>query len=120
MRPFYQQLFETASMDSALAVLGEEFKPFYAEKFLVVTLAKYIRRACKGRAKNQRREDLISDAVSRGVPNTKANRRAMRKLFKEQITPRPALLNKYAQRFLGRRCSVTFQELMSFVSQPAT
>lgn len=118
MWPFYRQLFESASMELALAVLGEEFKPFYAEKFLVVTLAKYIRGACMGRAKNQRREDLISDALSRGVPNTKANRRAMRKLFKEQISPRPALLNEYAQRFLGRRCSVTFQELMTLVSQP--
>lgn len=120
MVPFYRNLFETASMDSALAILGEEFKPFYAEKFLVVTLAKYIRRGCMGRARDQRREDLISDAISRGVPNTKANRKAMRKLFKDQVTPRPALLHKYAERFLGRRCSVSFPDLMSFVSESAT
>lgn len=120
MVPFYRNLFETASMDSALAILGEEFKPFYADKFLVLTLAKYIRRGCMGRARDQRREDLISDAIGRGVPNTKANRKAMRKLFKDQVTPRPALLHEYAERFLGRRCSVTFPELMSFVSESAT
>lgn len=120
MFPFYRNLFETASMDSALAILGEEFKPFYAEKFLVVTLAKYIRWGCMGKLKMQRKEDLISDAISRGVPNTQVNRMKMRKLFKNQFTPRPALLHKYAKQFLGHPCSVTFQELMSFVSKYAT
>lgn len=117
MRPFYQKLFENESMESALAVLGDEFKPFYAEKFLVATLATYIKSECMGKSKSQRRENLISEAISQGTPNTKVNRRAIRKMFKEQVTPRPALLNKYAKNFLGRPCSVTFQELMAFVSQ---
>jgi hypothetical protein len=117
MKRFYETLFTTGSIDSAVDSVSQYFKPFYAERFLLVVLAKYIRRGCMGKAKEQRKELLITSAIEGGILSNIANRRAMRKQFKDQMTPNPSLLSRYAQIFLGHQASITFEELLEFAKE---
>lgn len=119
--PFYKELMEKRDLDAALRKLSSRFKYFHSEKMLVISMAKYIRAHCTGKGAVKRREELLTGSLQRGIANTKANRKVIRKQIKRHIQPDQGLLTKYATQFLiGKPMSVTMADIRRELSKPTT
>jgi hypothetical protein len=121
--PFYRELIETGHLDAALPKLSDRFKYFHSEKMLVISMAKYIRAHCTGKGAVKRREELLTGAFRHqpSIPNTKANRKLIRKKIKKHIEPDQELLTKYAAQFLiGKPMSVTMADIRRDLAHPST
>lgn len=114
---FYRELFESGSLDTAYSrYLSDEFKYFHCEKMLFKVVAKYIRAGCKGKTAQERRERLLTEVFSQGMEKTEHNLRSVRNKIKMGLKPDQALLDRYAKTFLvGRACSFSMQQLLSFL-----
>lgn len=115
---FYKQLLQTGNLDNAFWEIEGTFKQFHSEKMLTIVIAKYIKRQCKGTGFAERKEQLITGALARGIPRTKESLRWLRNLVKKGIRPSEALVQKYASRFLvGKEYPVTFDQIMQLVEE---
>ena len=113
---FYKSLFSTGSLDQAFGNISDMFNYYHSEKMLVIALTKYIINACKGKLKNQRKEELLSSAISGGMPNTPESLKEIRAMIKTHITPDQDLLNRYIDQFLiGKPISITIDGILDLV-----
>lgn len=114
---FFEQLFMYGDLDDSYNLhLSASFKYFHCEKMLFIVIAKYIKKACKGKSAAIRREQLMTEVFMQGMKNSKANRKAIRAKLKIGLKPDQALLDRYAQTFLvGKRCSFTMEELLAHI-----
>ncbi|MBI6853136.1 hypothetical protein YA0002_10195 [Pseudomonas cichorii] len=114
---FYRELFASRNLDAAYSrYLSDEFKYFHCEKMLFIVIAKYIRAGCEGKSAQGRRERLLTEVFSQGMEKTEDNLRSVRKKIKEGLKPDQALLDRYVKTFLvGRTCSFSMQQLLSFL-----
>lgn len=113
---FYQSLFSNGSLDQAFSDISDMFSYYHSEKMLVVALSKYIIHGCKGKLKNQRKEELLSSAISGGMPNTAESLKEIRAMIKAHITPDQDLLNRYIDQFLvSKPLSITIDEILDLV-----
>jgi hypothetical protein len=117
--PFYTQLFETSSVDEAIKALSCRFEYFHSERMFLISFARYIREKCLGKGGRARRERLLTEAFEETkLANTQKARRELRKNIKQQLEPTPALMLSYSKIFMhGRKCSVSFEEVMSEVKR---
>lgn len=116
MYPFYKKLLQSGNLHDALHEIKGTFKEFHCEKMLTIVLAKYIKFQCKGAGFRKRKEQLITDALSRDIPRTQATLRHLRKLVKENINPSELLIKKYASRFLiGKEYQVTLDQIAGLI-----
>lgn len=77
---FFNQLFTLGSIDEAYKnCLSQAFTYFHCEKMLLVTLARYIQKYCKGSGAKNRRERLMTELFMEGMPNSSANRKKNKK-----------------------------------------
>ena len=113
--PFYEAVFKGLDVVSAHEKhLVPSFKLFLSEKMLIVGLTKYVRNHCLGKGRRRRVEDLVTRAVSTGMPNTPRNRRMARRTAKQLIKPDQALVDRYEQSFLmDKKLGVTIQEILN-------
>lgn len=115
---FYQTLFQNSDLDSALAHLKEHFKQFHCEKMLAVAFAKYIKYQCKGVGWAKRKEELITGALARGIPNTAENLKSLRKQAINSIRPTDELIASYAKKFLiGKPFPATLKDILQLVNE---
>ena len=85
---------------------------------LLVTFAKYIKYQCKGVGWAKRKEELLTGALARGLPNTAENLKALRKQVKSSIRPTDELVARYAKRFLiGKQFPATLKDIMQLVNE---
>lgn len=118
MSLFYRRLLQTGNLENAFREIEGTFKQFHSEKMLTVVLAKYIKYQCKGSGFAERKELLITGALTRGIPRTQESLRRLRKLVKESIRPSEVLVQKYASRFLvGKECQITLDQIMRVVDE---
>jgi hypothetical protein len=112
--PFYEAVFKGLDVVSAHEQhLAPDFKLFLCEKMLLVGLTKYVRNYCIGKGGKKRIEDLLTQAVAGGLPNTPKNRRLARRTAKQRIKPDQALIDKYMQTFLiGKKVDVTIKQIV--------
>lgn len=119
MIPFYRVLLQQGSLQNAIQEIDEHFELFHCEKILAITLARYIKTACKGSALKGRTEGLISEALAAGIPRSKQSLKLLRQFFRANLQPSDALVRRYAERFLiGKSFSVSLEEIMRLVDQP--
>lgn len=116
---FYKALFLGGDLLAAQQTyLGDPFKLFHAERFLVIALCRYIRNACKGKGAAERRERLLTEVLLAGRARTSHNMRLIRRQIKQLVKPGDQLLNQCARRFLlGKPCPFTIEELEKFVEE---
>lgn len=113
---FYQAIFKQRSIDEAYEHVSNMFEYYHCEKMLITTLGKYILKYCKGRTKDDRKENLITRAIEGGIEPTNENLKNLRNIIKDQIKPKQELLNKYIQIFLiGKPIKVTMDDILSLV-----
>lgn len=118
---FYKALFDESSIDSAHEKVSDIFKYYHSEKMLVIVLGKYILQKCKGRTKNERKERLITEAITGGIEPTKENLKELRKLIKEHMSPDQELLDRYVQTFLiGKALNITMDDILDLVEASYT
>ena len=112
--PFYEAVFKGLDVVSAHEQhLAPDFKLFLCEKMLLVGLTKYVRNYCMGKGGKKRIEDLLTQAVAAGLPNSPKNRRLARRTAKQRIKPDQALIDKYMQTFLiGKKVDVTIKQIV--------
>lgn len=113
---FYRELFISGVLIPYERYLEPHFSYFHCERVLFEAIARYIQKGCKGKSGKERRERLLTEMFMTGIPNTKQNRRVMRRQIKAKLKPGPEILDRYARTFLaGKPCSFDFDELLSFV-----
>lgn len=94
----------------------DQVRVFHCEEMLAVVLAKYINQAGIGRQLERRKEELVTTAIQDGVPNTRTNRRLLRKRAKKLITPTEDLIQRYRPTFLaGKQPGFTIAQLKKLV-----
>ena len=116
---FYRSLFTDGEVSAAFEKsLGLPFKVFYAERFLVIALCKYILKHCKGKGVDERRERLLTEVLTAGKLAKKPNLPQLRKQIKEGIRPDQDTVNRFAHTFLlGRPCPFTIDQLLNAVEK---
>jgi hypothetical protein len=112
--PFYEAVFRGLDVVSAHEQhLAPDFKLFLCEKMLLVGLTKYVCNYCMGKGRKKRLEELLTQAVAGGLPNTLENRRIARRTAKKHIRPDQALIDRYTQTFLiGKKVDVTIKQIV--------
>lgn len=112
--PFYEAVFNGLDVVSAHErYLTPNFKLFLCEKMLLVGLTKYVRNYCIGKGRKKRIEELLTQAVAGGLPNTPENRRIARRTAKKHIRPDQAMIDRYMQTFLiGKKVNVTIKQIV--------
>ena len=113
--PFYKSLFDGLDVINAYERhLKPNFRVFQSEYMLAVSLVRYIRDSCIGRGGDKRREDLLTQAMSSGIPNNRHNKRMVRKSAKSMTRPTQRLLDDYVHTFLmGRKVGFNIDDLES-------
>ncbi|HEN8800262.1 TPA: hypothetical protein U8251_002861 [Pseudomonas putida] len=115
---FYQELFATASLDSAFLKLGSKFSNFNCVEFLFRVLAIYIKKACIGAGGRERREELLTQIMQTSLGDTPEMVTDYRNKVKQHIKPDQALLERYTSRFLmGKNFDVRIEELLAEVER---
>jgi hypothetical protein len=78
------------------------------------SLTKYVRNFCMGKGLKKRIDDLVTQAVDGGLPNTAENRRMARHTAKQKIKPDQALMDRFAHTFLiGKKIDVTIGQIVT-------
>jgi len=110
---FYQDLFAGSDITTAFENnLVPALKIFHSERMLAISLTRYIRDSCIGKGGDRRRKDLLTKALSGGIPNNRHNKRMIRKAAKAMTKPTQRLIDGYAATFLiGRKVEYTISDL---------
>jgi hypothetical protein len=74
-------------------------KTFHYMRVFTVAMAKYILRSCKGKGVQERRQNLLTEVLKSGYPNTPDGLRNLKQAIKDGIRPTQAMLDKYAATF---------------------
>lgn len=115
---FYEEVFTGSDITAAYNKhLQEKLTLFHCERALFVALGRYIRDHCVGRGGSERRERLLTKAISeRGLPNNRNTRRSIRKQVKKMIRPTQALVDRYVKSFLiGKNAAFALADVMKEV-----
>lgn len=115
MKIFYKKLIQSNSLTEAMIELEESFQLFLAEKYFLLTMARYFKNGCVGRGKRERVERLVTELRKDDSSINRYTLRAQRKFLKQAVRPSIALYNQYAQSFLLRSCNVSFVDVHNFI-----
>jgi hypothetical protein len=115
--PFYAEMMEAGDvMQAYQRNLAPTMAAFQCERFLMISIMRYIRNHCRGLGLRVRRERLLTEVMREGMPNTRQNRRKVRKLLKTGLKPDQAMVDRYVTSFmLGKPCSFTMDDLVNMV-----
>jgi hypothetical protein len=116
MARFYRTLYERRDLDAAVATVAPWFRVFQADKFFVVTFAKYLRHACMGKGGRARAERLLTEVLVAGQPTGDLQKmRASAKSFVRDKEWQRNAYEKSAAFFLHGQVPVPFEHLDRFV-----
>jgi hypothetical protein len=117
---FYEKVFRELDIVSAYQeYFAPELNIFHCEKVLAVALTRYVLNNCTGKGGKDRRENLMTQYFSEtGLPNTRHNRRMIRKTTKATTRPSQKLIDRYVNTFLiGKRIDFGIDKLMTLVAK---
>lgn len=114
---FYEDVFRNLNI---LEAYEKHLKPglsvFHTERMFAIVFARYFKFKCMGRGGRERREDLLTQAVTLGIANNRRNRRVIRSTTKTMTRPTPEVVNRFAHTFLiGKRIPFGFGELLKLI-----
>jgi hypothetical protein len=102
IHPFFQDLLRDLDVVKAFnEELFPKMKMFHCMRAFTVGMAKYIARSCVGKGSRERREQLLTEVIKSGYPNTPEGLRSARKAIQEGIKPSQQMLDRFASTFLG-------------------
>lgn len=115
---FYSAMFEFRSIDIAYRQYLSRFTYFHCERMLIIVMARYIKKGCKGSSAQERRQYLLTEVFMHGQEKTPENLRDIRAKIKQHLTPTQELLDRYAQIFLiNKPCSFNMDQLLGFIEE---
>lgn len=115
---FYRAMFEFRSIDIAYRQYLSRFTYFHCERMLLIVMARYIKKGCKGSSAQERRQYLLTEVFMHGLERTPENLRDIRAKIKQHLTPTQELLDRYAQVFLiNKPCSFNMDQLLEFIEE---
>jgi hypothetical protein len=111
---FYDEVFRSSNIVTAHRThLKKGLTLFHCERALLMGLIKYVRRYRVGEGAQQRREQLLTQVLERGIPNTPQNRKSIRTQSKALIKPTQELIDRYVNRFLiGKPVAFTLDDVI--------
>lgn len=115
---FYDTLFASGNIETAMVAIDKQFVSFYAERFFTVTVIKYFKYGCTGEAGEQRVARLVADVFC-GLENTNSQQiEAFRKSAEEFVKPNPQAFYRISEKFIidKSKYTVTFEEIMGMVN----
>ena len=96
---FYQELLNSGDLESALSVLGNPYQLYRCEKVFADGLVDYINKHCRGKGRQKRVEELLTELKQSPSGQLIATRDA-RKKIKSLIKPEIDNLEIYRKKFL--------------------
>jgi hypothetical protein len=100
--PFFQNLATNLDVMKAFEEeLSPKMKMFHCGRVFTIAMAKYIVRSCKGKGSLERREQLLTEVMKSGYPDTPDGLRTVRKAIKDGVKPTQQMLDRFAGKFLG-------------------
>ena len=115
LQRFYLELLENGNSMKAAEILYPEFTLWHCERFLFVTICKYITNHCRGKTGRARAEDLLSQLLEMNADYSKIN--FYRKNIKRHLRPNQSLLDKYAKTFLcGDAISFSIEDIYRMIN----
>lgn len=113
---FYQDAFTALNIVKPYEQhLSAQMRLFHCEKSLAIVLSRYIGNSCMGKGGDLRRERLLTEVLTNGVPNNRANKRMLRKSLKHMTRPTQALLDRLVDTFLlGKEVGFNIDDLTKF------
>ncbi|MGV0981016.1 MAG: hypothetical protein ACOYB0_01505 [Polynucleobacter sp.] len=119
LQKFYLSLLETGDAMCSAEILHPQFKLWHCERFLFITICKYIGDHCKGKTARIRAESLLSQLLEKDGNLT--NISIYRKNIKKHLKPSKVLLDKYANTFLcGDSVSFSIEDIYEFIDQKSS
>lgn len=117
MKKFYRVLFQSNSLQSAMAQVEERFKQYHSERMFCMVFGRYIKQQCMGNGRSARVGKLLTDFYSEsGIPRNRENLRSNRKQLKQLTKPSKAVFQRLATVFLHGRHAISYEWLYAVVA----
>lgn len=114
--PFYRSLFSEDSINDAYSNISNVFSFYHCEKVLAEALMIYIMDYCKGKAKQNRKEFLLSKVLSNIGSDLKIPLAEIRNEIKQLTKPEQNILESYVNNFLiGKSVNFSIEDLLESV-----
>jgi hypothetical protein len=115
---FYDTLFSSGDIDTAMTAIDKQFVSFHAEKFFTRLVIGYFKDKCTGEAAEQRVERLLAEVQSNLPSRTPEQMESLRRSAQAFIEPQPETFYRLSEEFIidQSRYTVTFEEIMSMVN----
>lgn len=118
---FYRAVNENANVTTSFeATLKDQMQFFHCQGVFFQTLVRYIKQHCKGRAKGERLERMVSAVLERdGISEPTADQlRQIRQDIKAALKPDQSVVDYFASRFLiGRPAAFDYQIVKEFLDR---
>jgi hypothetical protein len=116
---FYEEVFKGNDVVAAHEkYLAPRLKLFHSEKMLAIILTRIIRDHLTGKGRRIRQEDLVTQVIKDGLPNTPENRKLARKVAKESARPTQQLIDRYTASFLmGKGEGIKIDDLIELAKK---
>jgi len=116
---FYRDLVDGGNKIASFEnVLSKKMIISHSERVFLISIARYFQQKCFGHGGQQRREDLLTEALKR-VPNNRQSRRIYRSKIKAHVRPKPEIFERYADKFLcGKKPNFGFVDVLNFARIP--
>ncbi len=118
---FYKTAFESLEIVAAHEKhLAPNLALHHCERMLAHKLADYVRNSCVGRNGNERREQLLTKAVTAGLANNRHGRRRIRHAAKAWTRPNRSMVERFARGFastylMGKPMGFDIGDVMNLV-----
>ena len=115
---FYDSLFSSGDIETAMTAIDKQFVSFHAEKFFTTLVIKYFKDQCTGEAAEQRVARLLTE-VQATLPNpTVEQMETLRRSAEAFIEPKPQTFYRLSEDFIidKSRYTVTFEDVMGMVN----
>jgi hypothetical protein len=113
---FYRSLFTDDSINTAYSNISSVFSFYHCEKVLAEALIIYIMDYCKGKAKQNRKELILSKVLSHVGEDLSISLAEIRKEIKKLTKPEQDIIEKYVKNFLiGKKVDFSMEDLLKSV-----
>lgn len=113
MPSFYRALFTEDSINIAYSNVSDVFSFYHCEKVLAEALIIYIMNNCKGKAKQKRKEHILTKVLSNVGGSLSTPLPELRKEIKKLAKPEQDVIEKYVKSFLiGKKANFSMEDLL--------
>lgn len=116
MPSFYRSLLTDDSINTAYSKISDAFSFYHCEKVLAEALIVYIMDNCKGKAKQNRKEYILTKVLSNIGGSSRIPLPELRNEIKKLAKPEQDIIEKYVNSFLiGKKVNFSVEDLLNSV-----